>query len=165
MSPSCPHRAPVSTLACLSRQGFVPILPAVRRAERITPCFRSRLVCLCSCRRLRSSSEALQGSESQAAILETEPPLAFVDTELTIMPFPFQHTGGGKAALEQFPFQIRTRFCAISKWCAACGHERHEAGCEEGFGRTEPSDGDENRRLVSACRHCGWREMPSFSMW
>jgi hypothetical protein len=70
------------------------------------PCFRSRLVCLRSCAGVRSSSWALQGSENQAAVLETELPLAFVDTALTIVPFPFEHTGGGKAALAQFPFQI-----------------------------------------------------------
>jgi hypothetical protein len=69
----------------------------------------------------------LQSSESQAAVLQTELPLALIDTALTIVPFPFEHTGGGKAALTQFPFQIRTRFCAIAKSCAARGHQRHEA--------------------------------------
>jgi len=37
------------------------------------------------------------------------------DTELAIMPFPFQHTEGDNAALAHVPFQIRNRPSAIPK--------------------------------------------------
>ena len=56
------------------------------------------------------------------------------------------------------------RPCAIPQWCAAGGHERHEAGGAGAVGRAERSDGDGNVRQVSGCRHVGWREMPSVSM-
>jgi hypothetical protein len=91
-------------------------------------------------------------SESQAAVLAPELPRAFVDTTLAIVRFLFQHTGSGQAALTQFPFQIRTRFCAITKSRAACGHERHETGGEAGIERSEPSGDVEHLRQVSGCR-------------
>ena len=96
--------------------------------------------------------------------METELSLEFVDTELAIMPFLFQHVEGDKAALEHVPFQIRNRPSAIPKGAlhaAMSGMRRVVRGA---VGRTELSDGDENLRQVSGCRHCGWREMPSFSM-
>jgi hypothetical protein len=77
--------------------------------------------------RVRSSSGVFQSPEGQAAVMETELPLEFVNSEPTIVPLPFQHTGSGKAALTQFPFQFWTRFYAIAKSYAACGHARHKA--------------------------------------
>jgi hypothetical protein len=56
-----------------------------------------------------------------------------------------------------------TRPCAIPKSCAAGGQKRHEAGGAGAVGRAERSDGDENFRQVSGCRHGGWRAMPSVS--
>jgi hypothetical protein len=48
-------------------------------------------------------------------VLETELSLEFVDTQLAIMPFLFQHVEGDKAALEHVPFQIRNRPSALPK--------------------------------------------------
>ena len=47
--------------------------------------------------------------------METELSLEFVDTELAIMPFLFQHVEGDQAALEHVPFQIRNRPSTIPK--------------------------------------------------
>jgi hypothetical protein len=96
--------------------------------------------------------------------LATVPRLAFVATEPPISPCPCPETEGDQAADTHIPFRIWTRPWAIPRWRAAGDHERHEPGGEGAVGMAERSDGDENIRQVSGCRHGGWRAMPSLSM-
>ena len=45
--------------------------------------------------------------------METELSLEFVETELALMAFLFQHIEGNKTALKRISFHIRNRPCAI----------------------------------------------------
>jgi hypothetical protein len=92
-------------------------------------------------------------SQSQGAALAAGLPRAFLAPELVIMPCPWWDTEGDTTAHKHIPFQIRTKPCPTAKWCAAGGHEGHEAGGEGAVGRVERSDGDEPFRQVLGCRH------------
>jgi hypothetical protein len=83
---------------------------------------------------------------------------------LAILPRSWAVCDNGNRHLWQFAFRPGSRPALYHKSLKASSASMNDGRSTVALKTYERWGGDEHRRRVSTCRHCRWREMPSFSM-